>query len=101
MYEFLAFRDDCSNYNSYSQWEIRQCIRKMYYVFNIETTSDKIKRIGIWIGVVLIIIVIIIVISYVVCCMFKRKRKVFENINSQNTDTNQKKVVEIAEKVEI
>ena len=101
MYEFLAFRDDCSNYNSYSQWEIRQCIRKMYYVFNIETTSDKIKRIGIWIGVVLIIIVIIIVISYVVCCMFKRKRKVFENINSQNTDANQKKIVEIAEKVEI
>ena len=97
LYEYLVFRDDCSEYNNKGQWEYRQCLRKMYYIFDIETIEDKIKRIGIWIGLVLAIIVIIIIILYVVCCLFKRNRKKVFNTINENTNENQKHI-EIDEK---
>ena len=92
IYEYLVFRDDCSGYNDKSEWEIRECLRNLYYIFDVETTADKIKRIGIWVGVILGIIIILFIVFYVFCCIFKKRKGVVissENINS--TNENQKK----------
>ena len=108
LYEFLSLRQDCSGYDSDNKWKYRVCFDNRYYSFNVDPTSNKIKRAGIWIGVGFAIAIIFGIIIFIICKVFGRKptkvlgtNNFYTNGNNNiknNNDNNKVEVVGMDEK---
>ena len=108
LYEFLSLRQDCSGYDSNNEWKYRVCYDNRYYSFDVDPTSNKIKRAGIWIGVGFAIAIIFGIIIFIICKVFGRKptkvlgtNNFYTNGNNNiknNNDNNKVEVVGMDEK---